>query len=92
VGVNAPAAAEEDEAGAVVPGIPEDELKPTSLRANGKEIRAGAALVAREPDTVVPLDDVDANEKLKEHWPAVEDAAVAVETPALLDELPLKNG
>lgn len=76
----------------MVPGIPEDELKPTSLRANGKEIRAGAALVAREPDTVVPLDDVDANEKLNENWPAVEDAAVEVETPALLDELPLKNG
>ena len=90
--VYAPAAAEEDEAGAVVPGIPEDELKPTSLRANGKEIRAGAALVELEADTVVPLDDFDENEKLNENWPAVEDAAVAVETPALLDELPLKNG
>ena len=76
----------------MVPGIPEDELKPTSLRANGKEIRAGAALVAREPDTVVPLDDVDTNEKLNENWPAVEDAAVAVETPALPNELLLKNG
>ena len=76
----------------MVPGIPEDELKPTSLRANGKEIMAGAALLACEPDTVVPLDDVDANEKLNENWPAVEDAAVEVETPALLDELPLKNG
>ena len=90
--VNAPADAEEDEASAGVPGVPKDELKPTSLRANGKEAMAGAALLAREPDTVVPLDDVDANEKLNENWPAVEDAAVAVETPALLDELPLKNG
>ncbi len=86
--VNAPADAEEDEAGAVVPGIPEVELKPTSLRANGKEIRAGAALVELEADTVVPLDDVDANEKLNENWPA----AVAVETPALPNELLLKNG
>ena len=76
----------------MVPGIPEDELKPTSLRANGKEIRAGAALVELEADTVVPLDDVDANEKLNENWPAVEDAAVAVETPALPNELLLKNG
>ena len=89
--VNAPADAEEDEASAVVPGIPESELKPTSLRANGKEIMAGAALVTREPDTVVPLDDVDVAEKLNENWPASEDAAVVVKPPTLPDELLLKN-
>ncbi len=71
---------------------PEVELKPTSLRAKGKEKRAGATLVALEPGPMVPLHGAEANEEPKGNGPAVEQAAVVEKPPTLPDELISNNG
>ncbi len=76
----------------MVARIPEVELKPTSLRAKGKEKRAGATLVALEPGPMVPLHGAKANEEPTGHGPALEHAAVAEKPPILPDELISNNG
>ncbi len=59
------------EAHAVAPRFTEVELKPTPLRGKRKE-KGLATLLAPEPGPAVPLNGVEAEEEVKENWPAVE--------------------
>jgi hypothetical protein len=76
----------------VVARNPEVERKPTSLRAKGKEKRAGATLVVLKPGPMVPLHGAKANTEPEGNGPAVEQAAVGGKPPTLPDELISNNG